>query len=260
MLRKRPGFTLVAVVALALGIGANTAIFSVVNTVILRPFAYKDPDALVLLWQRHAKLADLERMWVAYPDFLDWREQNEVFENLAAFRTSSLNLTGGDLPEEVRMAMVSSDLFPVLGVEPLLGRTFFPEEDRPGAAPAVVLSHGLWQRRYGSDPEILGRQIPLDGVSHTVVGVMPAGFYFPIQARAAELWVPIGLDGDRPWMTNRGSHPGIAAIGRLKSGVTLDQARAGMAKVTDNLARQYPQTNEHVSAGLIGPRPPTLTR
>ncbi|HSE99156.1 MAG TPA: ABC transporter permease, partial [Blastocatellia bacterium] len=252
MLRKRPGFTLIAVIALALGIGANTAIFSVVNTVVLRPFPYKEPDRLVLLWEKHAMLPDLDRMWVAYPDFLDWRERNEVFERLAAFRPGSVNLTGGDIPEEVRDGRVSSDLFPVLGIEPLLGRTFLPEEDKPGASPVVVLSHSLWQRRYGSDPEIIGRQVYRDGVSHTVVGVMPEGFHFPITARAIELWTPIGLDGDRPWMTNRGSHPGITAIGRLRPGVTLEQARAGMAVVTSQLAEQYPQTNEHTSAGLTG--------
>jgi putative ABC transport system permease protein len=252
MLRNRPGFTLIAAIALALGIGANTAIFSVVNTVVLRPLAFNDPDRLVLMWERHAKLTDLDRMWVAYPDFLDWREQNEVFEGMAAFNTTSVNLTGGDMPEEIQTARVSSDLFPVLGIQPLIGRTFLPDEDKPGANPVVVMSHGLWQRRYGSDPELVGRQIPLDGEAYTVVAVMPEGFQFPFRARPVELWIPIGLDGNRPWMTNRGSHPGIAVIGRLKEGVTIEQARAGMATVTDRIAQQYPNTSRDTSAGLIG--------
>jgi putative ABC transport system permease protein len=252
MLRKRPGFTLIAAVALALGIGANTAIFSVVNTVVLKPFAYKDPERLVLMWQRHAKLTNLERMWVAYPDFLDWREQNEVFESMAAFNITSFNLTGGDTPEEVQTARVSSDMFPVLGIEPLHGRAILPDEDKPGASPVVVVSHGLWQRRFGSDPGLVGRQIPLDGVPFTVIAVMPEGFRFPYRARPVELWTPIGLDGNRPWMTNRGSHPGIAVIGRLKEGVTIEQARAGMTVVTDRIAQQYPNSSADVSAGLIG--------
>jgi putative ABC transport system permease protein len=250
MLASKPGITLVAAIALALGIGANTAIFSVVNTVVLRPFPFKDPDRLVLLWQHHAKLVDLDRMWMSYPDFLDWRASNDVFEHLGAYRSSSVNLTGKDLPEEVQTAEVSSDVFAVLGVQPLLGRTILPEEDKVGAPPVVVLSHGLWQRRYGSDPELVGQQVSLDGVSHTVVGIMPKGFQFPLRARPVELWTAIGLDADRPWMANRGSHPGITAIGLLKPGVTLEQARAGMAAVTGNLAQQYPQTNKHTTAVL----------
>src|SRR5437773_3237715 len=158
MLFKNPGFTAVAVIALTLGIGANSAIFSVVNAVLLRPLPYEESDKLMLLSEREPQL---EGMSIAYPNYLDWREQNGVFQNLAVFRRQSYNLIGGSEPERLIGGQVSADMFPALKVKPILGRTFLAEEDKPGGNPVVVLSHGLWQRRFGSDPNIVGQTLTL---------------------------------------------------------------------------------------------------
>jgi putative ABC transport system permease protein len=243
MLLKTPAFTFVAVLALALGIGANTAIFSVVNAVLLRPLPYADPDRLVLLWQYTSRLPDLDRMFVSYPDYLDWRDQNQAFEHLAVFRDGGANLTGGDGPERIQVAEASASIFPILGVPPLIGRGFLPEEDQPGAGRTAVISHGLWQRRFGSDPGMVGQAVTLDGEAYTVVGVMPPGFRFPEQTPPIDLWVPVGLNAASRSFTSRGNHPGLLAIGLLKPGVTFAQAQEDMAGVTRRLAEQYPNTN-----------------
>jgi len=250
LMHKRPGFTAVAVLTLALGIGANTAIFSVVNAVLLRLLPYDQPDRLALMWEFNPKLANIPRMWVSYPNYRDWEEQNQVFEQMGAYRSDSVSLTGRGDPEQIRTCKVSSSLLPLLGIQPALGRMFFSDEDKPGAPFTIILSHGLWERKFGADASALGQSITLDGQSYTIIGVMPAGFTFPYSSRR-DAWTPIGLDGDQPWMTARGRHPGITVIGRLKEGVTLDQAREGMAIVTARLDEQYPDTNKDNSAVLV---------
>ncbi|HEV3471346.1 MAG TPA: ABC transporter permease [Pyrinomonadaceae bacterium] len=244
-LLKNPGFTAVAVVALALGIGANTAIFSVVNAVLLRPLPYRDPDRLVMVWEDNTK-GGYPRNTPAAANFLDWREQSRVFEGMAAIANQSFALTGAGEPERIDGRRVSASLFPLLGVEPLLGRVFLPEEDQPGAGRAVILSHGLWQRRFGSDPNITGKALTLNGESHTVVGVMPAHFRFP--AREDELWVPIAFTNEQA--ANRGTHY-LQVVARLRPGVTVEQAQAEMSAIAARLQEQYPSQNTGVGAAVV---------
>ncbi|HEX8651892.1 MAG TPA: ABC transporter permease [Pyrinomonadaceae bacterium] len=244
MMWKSPVFTVVTVFALALGIGANTAIFSAINAVLLRPLPYGRPEQLVLMWEKNPRLVDLDRMWVSYPDYLDWKSQNQVFEQIGVYRTTGANLTGGTEPERVQVAEVSAEFFPVLGIQPMVGRTFLPEEDRAGAAPSIVISHGLWQRRFGSDPNIMGKPLVLDGDSFTVIGIMPRSFNFPERpSQPVEAWAPVGLNASQPGFIRRGNHPGLTAIARLKPGVTFEQARANMEAVSRALGAQYPDTN-----------------
>ncbi|HKP88122.1 MAG TPA: ABC transporter permease [Blastocatellia bacterium] len=236
MLVKNPGFTIVAVIALALGIGANTAIFSVVNAVLLRPLPYKDPDRLVMLQE---KARQLDVMSVSYPNFVDWRKQNQTFDDIAVVRRSNFNVTGGDEAERVTGRILSANFFSVLGVEPAIGRNFLPEENEPGADPVVIVSYGLWQRRFGGDPNLIGKPITINDKDFTIIGILPSTFQF---FSPSDLFVPINQFKER-WMQVRGSHPGLFVIGRMKEGVTLEQARADMDGVADALAQQYPQTN-----------------
>ncbi len=231
MLLRSPGVTVVAVLALALGIGANTAIFSVVNGVLLRPLPYEEPDRLVRLSEDSPQVP---QMSISYPNFLDWQEQNKVFDGIAAMQFQSMNLTGADEPERLAGRNVSANFFAVLGVRPLLGRAFAPEEDRPGASRVCVLSNGLWQRRFGSDPNLVGKQLTLNGENYTVIGVLPQSYRF---GTPTDIFAPIGLKADT--MTERGSHPGIYAIARLKQGVTVDEARTEIIGLAKRLAKQY---------------------
>lgn len=232
-----PGLALVAVATLALGIGANTAIFSVVNAVLLRPLPYKESDRLVFLYERGTQMD----MSIAYPNFTDWRAQNHVFEHLGVYNRNSYNLTGAGEAERLQAGQVSADLFVALRVKAALGRVFTNEEDKPGAASVVVLSHGLWERRFGADPHLLNQAITLNGQPYTVIGIMPKGFLFPSRV---QLWVPVGpLSGDPDWQ-QRGNHPGLYGVARLKPGVTLEQARAEMDTIAMNLEKQYPDTNQ----------------
>ncbi len=245
MLWKNPGFTVVAVVALALGIGANSAIFSVVNTVLLRPLPYKDPERLVMVWEDRTARG-YPRDTPAPANFVDWREQNKVFEGMAAIATHSLNLTGTGEPERLEGKRVSASFFPLLGVEPLLGRAFSPEEDQPGGNRVVVLSHGLWQRRFGSDRGILGKPLILNGESHEVVGVMPQHFQFP--TREDELWVPIAFTPQQA--AARQSHY-LLVIARTKPGVTVEQAQAEMSTIGARLQQQYPAANTDLGVAVV---------
>src|SRR5262245_36596415 len=186
ILRRNPGFTLIAVLTLALGIGANTAIFSVVNAVLLRPLQYSGPDRLVQVWQNFPQ-SGANQVTVSAPEFLDYKDQNRVFERMATFRPQGFALTGGAEPELIFGIRTSADLFPLLGVAPALGRTFLPEEDQIGGPRAVILSHGLWRRRFGSDTTLIGKSLTLDGQSFTVVGIMQPGFQFPPQSLQFEL-------------------------------------------------------------------------
>jgi len=226
MLLKKPGFTLIAVLTLALGVGANTAIFSVVNAVLLRPLQYSDPDRLVQVWQNLPQLG-LNQVTVSAPEFLDYKDQNRVFERMAAFRPQGFTLTGGAEPERIFGARVSADLFSLLGVAPALGRTFLLEEDQIGGPRAVILSHGLWQRHFGSDTTLIGKSLTLDGESFTVVGVMPPGFQFPPQAQN-ELWANVPFDAND--LNRRGWRP-LGVIARLKSGVSPDQVNAELKAI-----------------------------
>jgi putative ABC transport system permease protein len=244
-LRKHPGFTAVAVTALALGIGANTAIFSVVNTVLLRPLPYKDPERLVMVWEDDTK-AGYPRDTPAAANYVDWREQNRVFDGMAAVADQSFNLTGVGDPERLDGKRVSANLFGLLGVEPLFGRGFLPEDDQPGAGRVVVLSHGLWQRRFGADPKVVGRSLDLNGQSYSVVGVMPPSFQFP--SREDELWVPIAFTQREA--ANRGNHY-LEVVARMKPGVSVEQAQAEMSTIAARLQQQYPEHNTDLGAVVI---------
>ncbi len=244
MLARNPGFTLVAVLTLALGIGANTAIFSVVNAVLLRPLPYKDPDRLVQISENNLKNG-YPRFAVAPGNFLDWQQQNHVFEAMSILTAYSgeFYLAGERQPEVLQGRLVSASYFPLLGVQPILGRTFLPEEDRPGQR-VVVLTYTFWQRRYGSDPNVIGRQITLNAESYTIIGVMPKGFQtlsaYYSQGEREHLWLPNPFENDAP--TERGAKR-MAAIGRLKPGVSLKQAQAEMDAIARRLEQAYPKTN-----------------
>jgi putative ABC transport system permease protein len=241
MLARNPGFTIVAVIALALGIGANSAIFSVVNTVLLRPLPYKNPDALVIVWDEQTHLG-FPKDTPSPANFLDWREQNTVFEGMAATNERSFNLTGAGEPERLDGLRVSANLFSLLGVEPQLGRAFTAEEDKPGSRVAI-LSHSIWQRRFGGDATIIGRALNLNGEAYTVVGVMPRGFQF--RAPQTQVWVPIAFSAEEA--AQRGSHY-LEVLARLKPGVKLQQARAEMSTIAARLEKQYPESNTRLGS------------
>ena len=235
-LLRTPGFTLLAILTLALGIGANTAIFSVVNSVLLNPLAYHDPDRLVTVLHYGNNP-------VAPANYLDWRDQSRSFDAMAAAEYWSPNLTGVDSPEHITGLRVTQNLFPMLGNTPLLGRTFLPGEDQPGGEHEVVLSYRLWQRRFNGDSQILGKPILLDGQGYTIIGIMPASFQFaPFWATHAELWAPLAFAERRS--TREGNSLRIFA--RTKPGVTLTAARAEIAALTGRLELQYPGTNRNV--------------
>jgi putative ABC transport system permease protein len=239
---KAPGFTIVAVLTLAFGIGATTAIFSVVNGVILRPLPYPNAESLVRVFEvvpRYGRFA------VAPANFLDWRQQNGAFERIAAYNGSTDTFMAPDGPERINQALVSWDTFDLLGVTPALGRSFRGDEDAPKRNDVIVISHGMWQRRFGSDPAVLGRTIQISGTPVTVVGVMPAGFYFP--SRAAEFWRPIALN---PANATRGGHF-LGVIARLKPGTSLEQASSEMKGLAERLALQYPNNSRDESAEVV---------
>jgi putative ABC transport system permease protein len=240
--RKNPAFTIVAVIALALGIGANTAIFSVVNTVLLRPLPYKDPERLVMVWEEATK-AGYPQDTPTAANFIDWRDQNQTFEGMAAITDDSFNLTGAGDPERLEGQRVSTNLFPLLGVEPQIGRVFTAAEDQPGNERVVLLSYGLWQRRFGGDAGIVGKTLQLNGAGYTVVGVMPVRFQFPTPDD--EAWVPIAFSQEDA--ANRGRHY-LRVVGRIKPNVTLAQAQADVSTIATRLQQLYPQTNTDLGA------------
>ncbi len=252
MLWKSPGFTLIAIAALALGIGANTAIFSVVNGVLLRPLPFAQSDHLMIVWESNLQRG-VTKNQVSYPDFADWREQNHTFERLASFHDSNFVLTGGSEPLRLRGQVVNADLFPLLGVQPVIGRAFRAEEDKPGEGGRVVLlSYALWQKQFGSDPRVVGQAVTLNGESYTVVGVMPEGFQFPVQNEPVELWTTVAQDasGEGAIAAERGAHY-MMVIGRLKPGVTQAEAQAEMDAIASRLSQQYPDTNKNRGVTVI---------
>ncbi|HYP02849.1 MAG TPA: ABC transporter permease [Pyrinomonadaceae bacterium] len=248
MLFKSPGFTLIAVFALALGIGANSAIFSVVNAMLLRPLPFPEPERLVVIWETNPNLgANLRLRNEASPaNFKDWTAQSSSFENIAAFRWGDYNLTGGDHPEQLLGHPVTVNMFDTLKTRPLMGRTFLPDEGRAGAGQVVVLSYKLWQRRFGADPNIVNRNISLNGESYTVVGVMPPEFAFPVAA--SELWVPLRFEGQL--FESRQAHF-LYTRARLKPGVTLAQAQTELDTIAARLRQQYPDTNTDRGVRLV---------
>jgi len=248
-LLKNPGFAAVAIMTLALGVGANTALFTVVNGVLLNPLPYPRPDELVSLAQ---KLPPFEQFAISYPDFLDWGRMNHTFQALAAYRQNNFNLTGSGEAQRLKATQVSASFFSLLGVNLVLGRNFLPEEDRRGAAHVVMLSASLWKSRFGGSPAILGKTLTLDGEAYTVVGVVPESFYFCCEStnfRLGDVYVPIGV-WDVPWMQDRGAHPGIFAVGRLQAGTTIEQARADTNQIAHNLAAAYPDSDKNVGIVL----------
>ena len=248
MLAKNPGFTAVAVLTLALGIGANTAIFSVVNGVLLNPLPYPEPSQLVTL---HESKPNFPYGSISYLNFRDWQKENHTFSSIAVARGYSFTLTGAGEPERVRAEFLSSDFFPLLGVKPLIGRTFAPGEDEIGAAPIALVSAGFWQRKFGSARDILGKALILDGRSYTIVGVIPSSFDLLLKSFSPkEVYIPIG-QWDHHGLKFREAGLGIHGIGRLKPGVTIQQARADMDGVTRNLAAAYPDADKGISAGII---------
>ena len=239
-MRRSPGFAAVAVLTLALGIGANTAIFSVVNAVLLRPLPYRDPARLVTV---------LHDGWkpVAPANFFDWREQSSSFESVAAAQLWSLTMTGQGQPEQLELLQTSAEMFRVLGVDAALGRTFASGEDQPGREHVVVLSHGFWLRRFGGAPNVVGQQVALDGEPYTIVGVMPPEFQFaPFWATHAEAWVPLNL-GQR---VNDRRGQSLRVFARLKPGVSLEQAQAEMETINRRLAEQHPRENEGLTVSV----------
>lgn len=249
MLAKSPGFAAVAVLTLTLGIGANTALFSVVNGVLLNPLPFPNPDQLVTL---HESKPNFESGSISYPNFLDWQKDNRTFSAMAIYRWGSLALTGTGDAEQVNGEYVSSDFFSLLGVKPLMGRDLAAGEDRVGAAPVALLSEGFWKRKFGSTPGVLGKTITLDGKAYAVVGVIPFSFHFMTSSFGPnkDVFLPIG-QWNNNLLPNRGAGLGIHGIGRLMPGITVDQARADMTSVTHHLADIYPKEDQGIGATLI---------
>ena len=233
-LLKRPGFTAVAVFTLALGIGANSAIFSVLNAVLLRPLPYVDPDRIVHIEETEGQVG----IGVSPPNLLDFQQQNNTFESVAGYTGGSFILTGAGEPLRVQSCAISSDLFSVVGVKPLIGRSFSVEDEKPGQARTALISYGLWQRRFGGDQALLQKQITLDSDSYTVVGVMPSGFEFPIQSEPVEVWTPLEQPEDLAQL--RSAHY-VDVVGRLKPNITLHQAHADLEIIATRIAQQYPK-------------------
>ncbi|HEV2853309.1 MAG TPA: ABC transporter permease [Thermoanaerobaculia bacterium] len=263
MLRRSPGFTAAAVVTLALGIGANTAVFSVVNAVLLRPLPYPHPDRLFLLFQLHEQ-ADVGRTRAAALDFLDWQKRSRSFEAMAGHVGTGFTLSGDGEPELVIGQLVSAELFDVLRVRPLLGRTFRRDENEAGRNQILLLSHGLWRRRYGGDPAVVGRTVLANGKPYTVVGVMPARFDYP--GGRYQLWAPLPFRGTNSegLPINRDSRY-LQVVGRLKAGITPEQARAELAALGRSLSQEYPESNQGTTIDMaslteetVGPVRPAL--
>ncbi len=241
MLWKNRGISAIVILALALGIGANSAIFSVVNTVLLRPLPYAEPDRLVFL---NEKSPVLDEMSISYPNFEDWRDHNQTFEKIGVYNRGSYNLTGTGDPERIITTQMSADMFQVLRANAVYGRVFTSEEDKPGGTPVVVLSYALWQRRFGGQMSILNQPITLNGKSYVVIGVMPESFNGPSpSATRSDMWVPVGQLSDQASWKSRGNHPGLYGIGRLKPGVSFEQADADMNTIAANLEKQYADSN-----------------
>ncbi|HXY06247.1 MAG TPA: ABC transporter permease [Terriglobales bacterium] len=248
-LRKSPGFTATAVCTLALGIGANTAIFSVVNGVLLNQLPYPQPGQLVALYRRTPQFTQAS---ISYPDFLDWQRENRSFSALAAYRSEDFNLTNMGEPERLKGGMVSATFFSIFGVKPLLGRVFTDSEDLLGGAPVALITEGLWKRKFGSSPDIVGKSVDLNDTAYTIAGVLPGSFHYRNNNfdEDKDVYVPIGQWND-PLFRDRHTGMGMDAVARLKPGVTVEQAKADMSAVAAHLAKIYPDSDKDSGANLI---------
>jgi len=247
-LRKSPGFTAVGILTLALGIGANTSLFSVVNAVLLNPIPYPHPEQLVML---HESKPNFRSGSISYPNFRDWQYDNRSFSSMAVVRCTSFTLTGLGEAEELRGQFISSDFFPILGVQPAIGRFFAQGEDEIGAAPIVLVSANFWHRKLSGSADVIGKTLNLDGKAYTIVGVAPANFdLFQRVAISTDVYAPIG-QWNNPILNKREAGLGIHGVGRLKPGVSLEQAIADMQRVTDNLAQEYPAADKGIGATLV---------
>src|SRR6266513_979612 len=249
-LAKHPGFTLVSALTLGLGIGANTAIFSVVNALLLRPLPYPHSERLVLLRERSETF---ESGSVSYPNYLDWRAAQRGFTDLELFRRDRLNLSGRMSeanPERIGAARVTWNFFGILGLPPTLGRDFAEADDLPGSGKVVLITHGLCQRRFGGSRDVLGQQIIIDGAPREIIGVVPEQIGLP---RLAEVYLPMDELRGEDGVLRRGNHPGFSALGRLKPGVTLAQAADDMKKIAHDVAQRYPEADagRTVSARIL---------
>jgi putative ABC transport system permease protein len=245
MLTKNPAFTVVAVLAIALGIGANTTIFSCVNALLLRPFSFQNQERLLMVWERVPD-AGIQRSSVAPGNFADWRDQTRVLAEVAAFNTRAFNLTDGDQPERVAGARVSATFFSLLGVEAARGRTFSPEEGQAGHDQVALIKQSLWERRYGLDPNVLGRQMMIDGKSYTIIGILPPEFKFPVNG--SEVWTPLAFDAKEA--ADRGNHY-LQVLGLLKPGATKEQAQAELDAISQRAQQQFPETNSGRTAAVM---------
>ena len=244
VLGKNPGFTAIAVLTLALGIGANTALFSVVNGVLLNPLPFPNPDQLLAVY---SKTGTFQESSISYPNFLDWQKDNHSFAALSAFRSDDYNMVGAGEPERVHIHMISAEFFPALGLQPLLGRTFRPEEDQAGAGPVTILGDGLWKRKFGLSRDVLGKSITLNGKSYTIIGVAQGRI---TGLSPTDVYIPIGQWTD-PTFRDRRISMGMNSIGRLKPAVTIEQARADMNRIAENLAAAYPEADKGTGVSLI---------
>src|SRR5882762_3574075 len=260
VLAKQPVFTAIVILTFALGIGANTAVFSVLNAVLLRPLPFREPQNLVALGEfdmREKADPGTEISSISYLDYVDLRDQSKVFERVAVYTNQSVStLTDGNQATHVQGESVSADLFPLLGVQPMLGRTFLPKEDEPGNH-VVILSNDLWRRQFGGDRGIIGRSVTLDGKQFQVIGVMPPHFTYPLRfTNPPELWISMSIlrqtppDGSQP-MTEQRDNDFFQCIARLKPSVSIQQAQANIDTVTANWRRQYPDSKLHVGAKVI---------
>ena len=249
LLLKRPGFTIVAVIALALGIGANTAIFSVVNSILLRPLAYQDPEQLMLINHDYPKI-NLKAS-VSAPGYVHYRDNAKSFASLAALSGGNFNLTDNGEPERVNGGTVSQNFFSTLGVTAAQGRLFTPEEDQPGHNKVVILNHAFWLRRFAGNSGILNQTITLNGESYTVIGIMPPSFQFGRETgRLMDLWTPIAFTPEQIDLKTRLTNEYLFAMGRLKSGTTIVQAQAELDTIANNLRRDYMQGADRTNWGL----------
>jgi putative ABC transport system permease protein len=245
ILVRSPGFAAVTVLTLAVGIAANTAIFSLVNAFFLRPLPFPQPEELVHVWQTDDQIGERE-LRVSVPNFLDWKEQTDSFDDLGGYFYSSFNFAGEEEPTSVLVGRLTPNLLDILRVEPVLGRRFLPEEGETGREKVVLLSHGFWQRHFASAPDVLNETVVLDGEVYMVVGVMPAEFEFPL--KKTQMWSPLPLD---PWESRREMSGPLLAVGRLKSGVTIEEAQAELDTVMQRLEQAYPQENRAKGAHIV---------
>src|SRR5215471_9571597 len=246
LLARSPGFTVVAVLILALGIGANTSIFSVVSAVLLKPLPFAEPDRLVLLWEQTTSAGLNGHSTVAPANYVDWKERSRSFEDIALFNgLQEYNLTGDGEPERIGAIVATTNLFSILRLTPILGRTFSAADEGASATPVVVLSRTLWARRFGADPGVIGRDIVLEGVKHTVIGVVPPAFNYP--SKKAEVYVPASYGPQQ--LAQRDNHS-LWVVGRLKPGVTLAEAQAEMHAIAKSLEKDYPQSNTNLDVAV----------